>query len=456
MPRLRFDTLQKLDFPLTEVVAGRIGFVHDLFLTFPYESRDRLPDDGRDLVVLTGKSERSQAIAELGDYPGRVVLVMSPGDAPVRSAYVPGRGALPPNFVALFATSNELADRRAVSVPLGVRVNKLRPLQFVRQNRTGDRAKLLYGNFTLNDTHYRQGKDGVEHIRKRLVKRFEGKPWVDLDVSSEQRDSPAELVRYYSQLAAHQFVLSPEGNGIDCYRTWEALYLGAIPVVMVSSTMSAFEGLPILFTKDYSELTEDYLERRWEEMSRASFEVDLMLGSYYFRRFLAAVGMLENPRFLCWKFDSPKFHDVLARSSHSASGVVAETPTPPFASCPDLMTPAGWNTPGRLQLERVDGGLRIVAGGDGPAVAELPLQTIAGGPFQLTGQVRPERVAPLTVDVEQRPEVIAAVELDGAAPTGLKLDFVARSDRTVLSIRAPGAGSGEAWLIRDLRLRTTL
>lgn len=458
MPTLPFDTLQKLDLPLTEVVSGRIGFAHDLFLAFPYEICDRLPDDGRDLVVLTGKSERSQAIEELGDYPGRVLLVMAPGDAPVRNAYIQGRRGLPPNFVALFATSNELTDRRAISVPLGVRVNKLLPLQFVRQNRTGGREKLLYGNFTVNDTHYRPGRDGVGHIRTRLVERFQGEPWVDLDVSSEQRDTPEELIRYYSQIASHRFVLSPEGNGIDCYRTWEALYLGAIPIVMVSSAMTAFEGLPILFTEDYSELSEAYLERRWREMSQASFEIDLMLSSYYFRRFLAAVARLDNPRFLCWKFDSPKFHDVLALSSRSAARVVAETPTPPFAAYRDLMTPDGWNAPGRLRLERVAGGLRIVAEGDGPAVVEIPLQTIAGGPFQLTGSVHPEtKGAPaLTVDVEQRPDIIAAVEVGDPSASALKLDFVARSDRTVLSIRAPEVGSGGAWLISDLRLRANL
>lgn len=454
MPKLPFDTLQKLDLPLTEVVAGRIGFVHDLFLSFPYEICDRLPDDGRDLVVLSGKSERSQAIAELADYPGRVVLVMAPGDAPIRNAYIPGRRGLPPNFVALFATSNELADRRAVGVPLGVRVNKLRPLQFVRQNRTAGRSGLLYGNFTVNDTHYRPGRDGAAHVRKRLVDRLGSQPWAELDISAEQRDSPEQLIRYYSQIAAHRFVLSPEGNGIDCYRTWEALYLGAVPIVMVSSSTSAFADLPILFTDDYSELSQAYLEQRWEEMSRRSFEIDSMLSSYYRRRFLAAVGRLENPHFLCWKFDSPKFHDVLRRSSRSAANILAETPTPPFAAC-DLMTADGWNAPGRLRLEEVVGGLRIVADGDGPPVVEIPLQTLAGAPFRLTGSIETESGPPLAIAFEQRPEVIATLRAGGRS-SAFALDFVARSDRTVLTIRAPEAGDAASWTLRDLRLSAEL
>jgi hypothetical protein len=30
------------------------------------------------------------------------------------------------------------------------------------------------------------------------------------------------------------YVLSPPGNGIDCHRTWEALFLGSIPIVKKS------------------------------------------------------------------------------------------------------------------------------------------------------------------------------------------------------------------------------
>jgi hypothetical protein len=37
---------------------------------------------------------------------------------------------------------------------------------------------------------------------------------------------------YRREVLRSQFVLSPPGNGIDCHRTWEAIYLGAIPVVL--------------------------------------------------------------------------------------------------------------------------------------------------------------------------------------------------------------------------------
>lgn len=441
MPILPFKTLQDLEIPLTEMVSGRIGFIHDLFLTMPYEVRGTLPDGDQDLVVLTGKKNRRRRIQELADYPGRVVLVLAPGDASVGPSYIRGRRSLPSNFVAVYTTNNELADKRAISVPLGVRINKLRHLQFVRQNHQGGRKGLLYGNFTLNDEHYRKDEAGTRHIRARLVDRLGDAPWADLDISSEQRDTPADLVRYYSRIAANKFVLSPEGNGIDCYRTWESLYLGAIPVVMASATMSGFEGLPILFTEDYSELSQEYLEQSWSEMSAREFDVDKMLKSYYLLRFLESVSSLCDPRFVCWQVDdspSMKFIGSLERSSRSASGVLAETPVPPFTGSRDMMTVSDWHVVGGLGLERTHEALKIQVRDQGRRLLEFPLETIAGAHFRLTGGVKPDDgpSPDLFFALRDGSDEIAAGRIETGGAATLVLDFVAKSDRTVLTVSA--------------------
>lgn len=463
MPTLPFNVIQQLDLPLTEIVSGRIGYVHDAFLPFSYDIRETLPEDGRDLVVLMGKKRRSEGIRELGEYPGRVVIVFAAGDAGMRTAYLKGSPGLPPNVVAAFGVNNELADRRAISVPLGVRVSKLLPLQFVRQNGRRPRDRLLYANFALSDDYYRpERRTNAPHIRQQLVDRFRGVPWVNLDISEQHRNDFADLIDYYSEITAHKFVLSPEGNGIDCYRTWEALYLGAIPIVMVSTVTTPFTNLPILFTNDYRELTEEYLEQRWREMSSRSFEIDRMLKSWYLRRFLDAVSTLDNPRFLCWKmedFPSDRFVDVLHSSSRSASSIMAETPVPPFIDGDDLTTPEAWSAPGALRLERVDGQLRATIDGSGNAVAEVRMRTIPGGRFRLTGQVRPGNeigeAPPLTFQAEARPEVLATGEA-GATQAELRLDFVARSNWTVVVMRGPKDASGVSWLLDDLSLQATV
>eukprot|EP00796_Vickermania_ingenoplastis_P005782 gene5782-4133_t len=37
--------------------------------------------------------------------------------------------------------------------------------------------------------------------------------------------------QYYQTITEHSFVVSPPGNGYDCFRTWEALALGGIPII---------------------------------------------------------------------------------------------------------------------------------------------------------------------------------------------------------------------------------
>jgi hypothetical protein len=49
------------------------------------------------------------------------------------------------------------------------------------------------------------------------------------------------------------FVPSPAGNGLDCHRTWEALYLGAIPVVL-KEEFCGEENWPVLVVNSWQDL----------------------------------------------------------------------------------------------------------------------------------------------------------------------------------------------------------
>jgi hypothetical protein len=43
---------------------------------------------------------------------------------------------------------------------------------------------------------------------------------------------PKPFASYLDDMARCRWVLSPPGNGVDCHRTWEALYLGVTPIVL--------------------------------------------------------------------------------------------------------------------------------------------------------------------------------------------------------------------------------
>lgn len=78
---------------------------------------------------------------------------------------------------------------------------------------------------------------------------------------------------YLRSLSSCMFVVSPPGNGVDCHRTWEALYLGVVPIVKRSAGMEYFKtlGLPILIIDDWRELEtwdENKLRQIYTQMTK--------------------------------------------------------------------------------------------------------------------------------------------------------------------------------------------
>lgn len=70
--------------------------------------------------------------------------------------------------------------------------------------------------------------------------------------------------------ASHAFVLSPFGNGMDCFRTYEILLLGAIAVIPSGDSegrrwpaaRETYEGLPVIVVDDWAEVKPENM-RKW-------------------------------------------------------------------------------------------------------------------------------------------------------------------------------------------------
>jgi len=86
---------------------------------------------------------------------------------------------------------------------------------------------------------------------------------------------------YLTDLAQSRFVLSPRGNGLDCHRTWEAMLMGAIPIVQRSALDPVYEGLPVLIIDSWNEITEEFLEEKWIEMSEKSYRLERLYIHYW-------------------------------------------------------------------------------------------------------------------------------------------------------------------------------
>jgi hypothetical protein len=107
-----------------------------------------------------------------------------------------------------------------------------------------NRTIFLYANFNLK-TNPGQRKAALDQIAK-----FKNPQTVSKSVPFEN---------YLENIGNAKFVLSPPGNGLDCHRTWEALLLGAVPVVLSSGLDPLFNEIPAIVINNWKNLTEEFL-----------------------------------------------------------------------------------------------------------------------------------------------------------------------------------------------------
>jgi hypothetical protein len=77
------------------------------------------------------------------------------------------------------------------------------------------------------------------------------------------------------------FVVSPQGNGLDCHRTWEALALGCIPIVKTSGLDPLFDDLPVWIVEDWSEVTKENMHSKLFEFSVRDFNYEKLTLAYW-------------------------------------------------------------------------------------------------------------------------------------------------------------------------------
>lgn len=125
---------------------------------------------------------------------------------------------------------------------------------------------LLYANFN---------KDSNYTVRYKLLDFFSKSPFCKTAWGVSQHD-------YLLDIAKAKFVASPFGNGLDCYRIWEILYMKSFPIVLTSSMDRLFDDLPVLIVNDWTELTQEFLEHKYAQMSSKIYKMEKIYTHYWF------------------------------------------------------------------------------------------------------------------------------------------------------------------------------
>lgn len=164
----------------------------------------------------------------------------------------------------------ELFHERVFPIPLGiVQYNELYTKQeevhkkFLKYRRC-KKEKLLYMNFT----------DWRNPERKRIRDFFLEKPFC-------HNGSQCPFEKYIRETAQHKFIVSPPGLGPDCYRVYESLLAGTIPLVQHSYLDYLYEGLPVLFIDSWDEVTEEFLNEKYAEITSQKYNPEKLYMEYW-------------------------------------------------------------------------------------------------------------------------------------------------------------------------------
>jgi hypothetical protein len=92
---------------------------------------------------------------------------------------------------------------------------------------------------------------------------------------------------YRKVVKEYLFIASPPGNGLDCHRTWEAMYMHSVPLVEDNYMNRRFrnEGAPLLLVKAWNDLMDWTEEDLLSERARVMKDSDTrILDSEYWRK----------------------------------------------------------------------------------------------------------------------------------------------------------------------------
>ena len=205
------------------------------------------------------------------------VLVTHNSDQPVTEAY--RKYLNDTRLLHWYASNPYIEDHRKLHpIPIGLGNrrwgggNLAKIFAAMNQHRKPwrQRTTLLYVNFAVG-TNAKERGAAVSQAKK-----FQNVQIITSRISLET---------YLEQIGNAKFVLSPPGNGLDCHRTWEAIVMGATPVVLSSTLDPLFDRASAVIIDYWSNLTETRL-LSYDAGSRTDSIPDVLYARYWYERLL--------------------------------------------------------------------------------------------------------------------------------------------------------------------------
>lgn len=217
---------------------------------FKYIDKNVLVDAKNNRVNLVGTYHDHNLLNLCSKFPDKQFIIFTGlEDMPIDEEIFDN---IPENVIHIFAANSINFGGKVTPIPFGLSLHFDKRAIMDSLDLDIKPKNLLYINHNLGHTPYRY----------KINDFFSNTEWVTIEfpISHEYSD----CLNYLKSIKEHKFMICAEGNaiGCDCYRSWEVLYMKRVPIVIDSEYMrKIFEGFPVLFVNDFTEVTKDFLKK---------------------------------------------------------------------------------------------------------------------------------------------------------------------------------------------------
>jgi len=213
----------------------------------------------------------------------KVILIIANSDYSVTEEIM---SMCPSNVEHVFATNTTCYSDRVTPLPIGVEIEELtkRPGHGMINPGIFEKKPYLLGEIKVKTTE----------ILDKIYSNFNTHTNPSVRVPLKNHTLSNDIFLNKENLTYHDFVkdvkstiatLSPRGNGIECIRTYEVLYLNSIPIVYgdykeyKAINKKIYKNLPIVFIDDITEFKDfNKIENKIKNVKNNSLET---LDYYY-------------------------------------------------------------------------------------------------------------------------------------------------------------------------------
>jgi hypothetical protein len=187
------------------------------------------------------------------------ILYTHNGDLPVDDSYL--KYLDDPNLIKWYGQNIMTTHPKLKSIPIGI-ANEIWPHgneEVFKEvmNKNIKKERLIYVNFDVN-TNRSERNHCISELNKKGL----------------EMQTKLPFKEYLEEVAKSYFVVSPNGNGVDCHKTWESLYLGTIPIVTKSTNINFYKDYPIIIINNWSELNPSLFNRELYDKIWDNFNIN--------------------------------------------------------------------------------------------------------------------------------------------------------------------------------------